>query len=197
MPSTEEQAPAPDATDESEQFDSLPEPTEATTKANWRSPRKEGFFVPLPSGNVARLRRTLDLVTLIKSGRIPNALMGVVNEMITGKRKQLNLNEVAPEQMLELMKLVDDCIPSIFLEPKVQAPPKNIPLEELADWEPEGDAIAIGDIDQQDRMFAFAFAQGGPRDLKTFREQQSESLEGLPDGAGLPDVPIPADGPHG
>lgn len=197
MPDSEQDASTDQQGEGEVALEDLPIPETPTTKSAWKSPRKEGFMVTLPSGNAARLRRTLDLITLMKVGKIPNPLMAIVNDMITGKRKTITPKDLPEGQMIELLKLVDQCIPGIFLEPKVATPPKDLDPAEAANWEPEGDdTIALSDLEQNDRMFAFAFAQGGPRELSRFRQGPDDDVEGLPDVPELPSVTIATDGPE-
>lgn len=173
-----------------------PRPTAPTSATSWKSALDEGFLQTLPSGNVARLRRTLDLLVLMKSGQIPNPLMNLVNDMITGKRKELKMQDVEPEKMVELLKLVDRCLPGIFIEPKLAAPPEELDIIQARSWKPEDeDTISLLALDQQDRMFAFAFAQGAVSDLTSFRERQAEDVDELPDVPPVPHISVPSDGP--
>ena len=47
-----------------------------TSGVKWRQPREEGIIVPLPSGNVARLR-PVALDVMISSGKLPDMLTPV------------------------------------------------------------------------------------------------------------------------
>lgn len=43
---------------------------------------EEGFVTELPSGNVVRMTRTLDLAEMLSTGRIPNPLAAIVQDMM-------------------------------------------------------------------------------------------------------------------
>lgn len=180
-------------------------PTTATSASAWRSIRLEGQLVPLPSGNVARLRRTLDLFTLIKENRLPNPLAGFVSKLIGGGLEKLqegstedevleaaqasgekiSSGEVDDAVMGQLLVLIDMCLPDIFIEPRVMSVPEG---ENPATWVPDDpEAIALPDVDLSDRMAAFAWAQGGILQLKSFPDAGA-SVAAPPHGD---DVPLP------
>ena len=54
-----------------------------TTALEWRKAREVGVIETLPSGNVAQLR-TLSLLRLLERGTIPDALSGIIQEMMGG-----------------------------------------------------------------------------------------------------------------
>lgn len=158
-----------------------------TSAGAWNSARKEGFVIELPSGNVARLRKTLTLITLIRSGQIPNPLAKHVNKMVQERGAALDLKDLEPDAMMQMLDLVNNEIPKIFIEPRVYEVPDG---EDASTWQPEDEnGISITDLAYEDRFFAYSFAQGGPSDLATFRES-TPSLADLPDGAGVPDEAV-------
>jgi hypothetical protein len=159
---------------------------EVTSGAAWRKKKAEGVLVTLPSGNVARLVRTLDLPLLLKAGKIPNPLAPIVQEMLDLKKPALNLQGKDDDGVLieQLLELVHSQLPRIFIEPKVVQRPEDADLE----WEPADDEITVDDIDPEDAMFVFAYGQGGPSDAATFRE---ESKKAVADMANEPKPALP------
>jgi hypothetical protein len=169
------------------------QPTDVTPASEWRSAITEGFIVPLPSGRVARLRRTLDLIELIKTGQIPNPLAGAINTMIkeSSTSTTFDLRKLPEEAIPQMLDLVDKSMERIFVYPKVVEPPEGSGI----DWLPEDpETISVWAIDAQDRMFAFGFAQGGPGSLAPFRAKQAEAVAGITDGDEVPDTPVSTGG---
>jgi hypothetical protein len=54
-----------------------------TPADQWASPRKQGFIVELPSGNILRMRRIMNIVQAVKDGTIPNPLGDIVQRQIS------------------------------------------------------------------------------------------------------------------
>lgn len=158
-------------------------PDSVTPASAWRSSAKDGFVVELPSGNRARLRRTMNLVSLLESGQIPNPLAGAVRTMIGERKVEINVGEDTPEAMLQMLELVNTQLPRIFVEPRVEVQPADWNAAEQGEWEPSEGAIALVDIDYPDRMFAFSYAQGQALDLDDFRARQAEAMANLQHGA--------------
>jgi hypothetical protein len=147
----------------------------------------------LPSGNKARLRRTLDLPELLKAGKIPNPLAKVVNSIIGQAKPNFETNE-DPEAMVQLIELINKQMPRIFVDPKVQVEPADWDEDEKGEWAPDEGYLSLNMIGYEDRMFAFAFAQGGPSDVAQFRERQKEIVATLEDEQGLDSAPVESAG---
>lgn len=158
----------------------MPTDQKPTSAAEWKA-KKEGFVVELPSGNSARIRRSMDILVMLKQGRIPNPLAGLVHEMLQNKRQTLNPQDIEPEAFTQLLELVDQTAVKVMVEPRVEVPDADDP-----DWQPSEDAISLEDLTLDDKFFLFSLAQGGVSDLKSFREQQAEALAAPPDGGAVP-----------
>jgi hypothetical protein len=174
---------------------------QATSAAAWSAPRREGMLIELPSGNVARLRRALDLVFLLKTGQIPNPLANVVNNMIRKQSAEFPMKDMDEKALQQMLELVEQTCVQCFLEPKVAIPPRveikheDGTVNKIADpaWDPPEDTISIDDLDMKDKFFVFGFVQGGSADLKTFREQSTPSVDTVQDGEGVqPEAVEPA-----
>lgn len=149
------------------------EPDQVTTAAAWNSPKRQGQLLQLPSGNVVRVRRTMDMYNLIKTGKIPNRLVAMITKMLDqaekGKQPEMpNIGEIDPDLLRDMVMAVDNIVVACVIEPRVFMPPDDNPDAEV----PEG-ALHISEMDEEDKNFIFQFAQGGTADLDKFREQQA------------------------
>jgi hypothetical protein len=142
---------------------------QVTSGKVWRSPRREGIVVRLRSGNVARLK-PIGLMELYKLGRIPNALMDIVVELITAKAvsPERAMQKVG-ESMSAIVELYDLICESAFVEPKVVKDPVN------------DDEISADDIPLEDKEDVLAFVNAPQAALQLFRQIQEEQLESVRD----------------
>jgi hypothetical protein len=136
-------------------------PPAPTTAAGWKRDLPEPHT--LPSGNVATLQRP-KLMELLKTGKIPNTLLGAAIAMAQGKRGDEDVDDV--------LALLDMLVAAAFVEPKVWVavgdddvcPPDELPISDLSD---------------SDRNYVLVWAQRGAEGLRRFR------LDGAsPDGGG-------------
>lgn len=114
----------------------------------------QGQIVQLPSfaeGQpfVARLRRP-SLLVLIKSGKIPNALLQTANSLFAGN----SINTKDPSALADVVGVMDVICEASFLEPS---------------WE-QLRATGLELTDDQ-YMAVFNYSQQGVRALESFREQ--------------------------
>lgn len=155
-----------------------------TQAGAWRSPRKEGFVVMLPSGNAARVKRTLDLYDLVKSGRIPNRLIKVVQKMMgDGKfdAAELSPETLDVETLQQMAQFIDVVATRVMIDPRCVAPPPGTEYPET--WDPPEGCISIHDLTEEDKLFLFHVAQGGVADVEQFRVEQKAALAALQDVA--------------
>ncbi len=151
-----------------------------TSSSAWRSARKEGFVVELPSGNKARVRRTLDLFDLVRTGRVPNKLIKVVQQMMGDKNmKEISLapEDLDGETLQEMTKFIDICCTRVMIDPRCMFPPADEAEPEL--WDPPEGAISIYDLNEEDKLYLFHLAQGGVADVEKFRVEQKAALATL------------------
>ena len=164
--------------------DAETEELQVTSRSQWKGAQKEGQLVPLPSGNVVRIVRTMDLLHLLKAGKIPNPLAGIVQGMVDKRQTTIDQSELDMDTIKETMKLVDDTVLKVVTEPKIVAPPdpEEGETEEayalrINSWEPEDpEAVPLTWLDMDDRMFIFVFAQGFAADLATFRAEPDKAV---------------------
>jgi len=143
-----------------------------TSGREWRRRREEGTLVQLPSGNVARLR-PVSLLSLMKRGRIPDPLSGMIDQMIAqGERPSVSLETY--QDFADLIGLVCQVA---FVEPRIVDEP-------TAD-----DEIGLDDVGFEDQTYVFNWAQQEIRFLMPFRPGQESGgdLEAAPGGDDLSD----------
>lgn len=184
----------------------MPESPQVTTAAEWQSAATDGFIQTLPSGRVVKVRRTMDMMALLKTGQLPNALAAIVNEVIrdAGKGKTTSLQDVNLEALAEgdnlrdLILFQEDIVVKMLVEPKAETPPRRGKgkhpdgtkvkpdeseedfQERLEAWSPTPGAISTDWIDDEDKNFLFNMAQGGTRDVERFRAEQGAAVEPVP-----------------
>lgn len=147
---------------------------------------EEGFVAKLPSGNVVRMTRTLDLAELLSTGRIPNPLAGIVQSMM--EKGETSFPETNDMKTIEqLMDLLNTTFCRAVLEPRFSMPSVRKHNEKVDDyyerinaWEAPERTVPIFDVLLQDKMFVFAVAQGAAADLALFREQPGADVFSLP-----------------
>lgn len=180
------------------------EELQVTAPTEWgkkkETPVEDGLIVPLPSGNVVKVRRTMDMLALLRSGRIPNPLAGIVQKMIDTGNPDLAsaMQATGPESAKtsqQLLDLLDATWLRAVIEPEFDGPPQRGKLrdeagrfikqhetvdeyqERLSTWTPEDGKISIFDVDMDDKMYVFGVAQGAAVDLARFRAEQDAALD--------------------
>lgn len=141
---------------------------QVTTGREWRKQREEGELETLPSGNVARLRK-LSLSSLLKRGKIPDPLSGMVQRMMTGQKEVADTWE-AFQGMLGLLEFI---CREAFLEPRIVDEPQ-------AD-----DEISMEDVDFDDRLYVLDKVQKEITLLTPFRPKPAGDVEALGDSEEL------------
>lgn len=167
----------------------------------------EGFIAELPSGNVVRMTRTMDMAVLLKTGQIPNPLAGIVQTMIDQRTTDFPASMADDMAALtQLLDLMNETAVRVILEPPFDMPEKRKKNEtgeqyqaRLEVWKPdftdEGKKqhklhsetdectcerkISAWDLTPEDRQYIFAVAQGAAADLARFREEQERVMASL------------------
>lgn len=185
-----------------------PAPTgEPTAPTAWRSVRRQGHLITLPSGNAARVRRTFNMLNLVEQGSIPNPLGKHISDAVEEARKGApsggmfdlrNLDQTTDEGQLafaQFLRLMMESMSDIFVSPRVLQIPEG---EDPGTWEPgyrggelaypeeQENAISVADLDVADQMYAFSFAQGGADSMASFREGPDEAVVSTQDGGDVP-----------
>lgn len=164
----------------------------------------EGFITDLPSGNRIKMFRTLDMALLLKTGRVPNPLAGIVQGMIDARTMMFPVEKMDMEVMEQFLDLQHETIVRCVISPPFDMPDKRgwangkkLPLRQdeegktipaetaeeyharLEVWQPREGSVSVFDLSIDDRNFIFATAQGAAADLATFRTQQDGAVAGL------------------
>lgn len=127
----------------------------ATSASAWR--RDEVELHTLPSGNTASLQRP-QMTELMKSGKIPNTLIGAAVDMANGR---------ATSDYDEVIELLDFLIAAAFVEPRIS----------LAAEPAEGE-LPISALSDADRNYVLIWAQQGVAGLQRFRLDGSGAAGG-------------------
>lgn len=171
-----------------------PEPTTPEEWNQGKNSRSKGFVVDLPSGNRAKVRRTFDLPTLIKMGRIPNPLGNIIKEALAeGQQGMPEAEKLQQAGAIEqLLDFLDQNTIRMMVEPQISGPdPKNHDEEEetyirrIEAWEPDPGTLSIFDVGLEDKLYLFFVGQGGATELESFREAASQFVGDVPAGEGV------------
>lgn len=166
-----------------------------STVEGWgaKKPTEDGFVTELPSGEIVKMRRTLDLPVLLATGRIPNPLANIVQQMMQQGTTAFPAEMQDMNAVKQLMELLDSTVVACILEPPFSKPDARGDDESeeewtarLTEWKPDEGTVSIYAMDVQDKMYVFAVAQGGAADLARFREEQAAALGDVQAGEGVP-----------
>jgi len=147
---------------------------------DWDAP--EGFVVTLPAcGKNVRVRRTLDMMTQLKAGMIPNPLAKIVREMMVGGAStadDIDISKFDEKSLQQMLDMTDRTVASAVTEPKLAIPdpkrddetPDQYEMRVL-DWKPPAGTISITRIPMSDRQYIAAIAQGAAVDVAPFRPE--------------------------
>lgn len=189
-------------------------PLTPTPAGEWKTNNNEptGYDLPLPSGNVARVRR-ITPQAFMSNRLIPNPLVNIVREAVHEKS---GMNPAAlqkvmkdPDAVSSALELFDRVLVYAVIMPQVQMPPpcdfEVIPgdpdsvcgeyantdvhknQEHLYHEGPRKPDILYADqVDMDDKIFIFNWCLGGTRDLETFRQELATDVGLVPDGQDVP-----------
>jgi hypothetical protein len=143
---------------------------------------KVGKETELPSGKTAELRRA-GLPTFLKSGQVPNSLLGFVRGALAGKQVDVSKMEVSETLLDDMLELMDLVTIDSFVNPVVHRVPE--------DGERDPDRVYIDEIDFDDKQFLMQWAMGGTSDIAKFREQTEQQLAAVQAGQGVVNSPLP------
>ena len=155
-----------------------------TAAKDWKKPEE----LELPSGNTCLVRRK-PMGALLRSGRVPNALMPMLKEAFKrgGKPEDIPPEIEGLDDMVDLYNKVDMVVVECVVNPKVlPVPPEGEDRDE--------DALYVDDIDDDDKMAVFNFAVSGVKDMESFRRQRERDVVAVPDVGGVVGAPEPASG---
>ncbi len=150
-----------------------PKPTPAS---QWKK-ASAGTPLQVPSGNTALVRSSGMQIFLTK-GLIPNSLLPIVRQAMSGKQVDLKAEDITEDQLADMVMLFDAIVVHCVIEPTVLPVPA-----EGEERDPE--ALYVDDVDFDDKMFIFQWVVGGTRDLEQFRKEQAAGVDAVRGSATL------------
>lgn len=170
------------------------EPVTPTPASQWKSNLEpQGIPLPLPSGNVALVKR-VGMEAFMAQGMIPDPLTPIVSRAVNSK-KGLRPQDAAkmttdPVLLGAMVEMADRIAVNAVIEPKMSMPPvcsvcgeldtprneqhnsKNHPeFHEHSPGQRDPDVLYVDRVDLEDKLHIMNYAVGGTSDLKQFREQ--------------------------
>lgn len=168
-----------------------------------------GTDLPLPSGNVARVKQ-INPVDLLGSGLIPDPLTNMIRQAIHGKKglPPQAVKKLAddPKQLAAAMQLFDRILVECVIEPVILMPPacdyvypdSDGPDELICgeyantevhtsgghkyqEGERDKDTLYADNVVMGDKVFIFQWAMGGTKNLESFRDGLQGGLADLSD----------------
>jgi hypothetical protein len=146
---------------------------EITALSAWRE-QAEGQVFSLPGGNVVRLRR-VHVLDLVKQGKIPDTLTGLVGQMIDTRQVTL---QVTVEDLADYVDVVNLVAIAAFVEPQLAA-------------EPGADVLGVEEVAFVDRAAVFEWCHVETRRLEPFRARPGRAVDAAQHGGGVRDAPEP------
>lgn len=144
-----------------------------TLASAWKREYEEGIAVTLPTGREVRMRPTISLGYLIRTGKIPDTLTQVAMD---GIKVADDLSE--PENIQKLAdalgrydEVLDIVCEETWLQPRVVAQPKG------------EDEVAVAWLPNQEKDFTWALINQPLSEWRTFHTRYGAGLESLPNGA--------------
>lgn len=145
------------------------------SKARDFKKRTQPVELPLPSGNVCLAKR-VGLQDLVRSGAVPNSLLGMVQDQIDeaeGRTPKSVSDFVLKDENLEVMAaMIDSVVVMTVLEPTV------LPAPEEGE-ERDEELLYVDEVEDADKQFIFAWSVGGTGSFERFREESASALEGV------------------
>lgn len=141
----------------------------ATSGAEWRKLREEGYVVQLPSSQCWVKLRPVAIDALMISGRIPDLLTPLASSHLWSPRwitqdeaKQILSEAKAAREYTELISII---VRAAMVEPKIVDNPQA------------EDEIALDDLDIHDKFNIFNLMTQPLGWLRRFRDQQTADVE--------------------
>lgn len=183
----------------------------ATTAREWKQKSVTGDIeITLPSENVAMVRR-LQPEAFLKSGLIPDSLSAMITKAINSKKglPPNALESIAsdPKKIGQSMRMIDEVLCYVVVEPNVEMPPKcqhvedainaasvcdqyfddtelhtnpqSVGYHKYSEGPRDEDTLYADQVVLDDKMFIFQFAVGGTADVEQFREELSSGVGDL------------------
>lgn len=145
---------------------------EVSDVSAWKKDRTP--TLELPSGKSVKARRS-SLQVFMKTGLIPNSLMGIVQKAMA-RGVEPDLSDVAGDvsQINDMLKMIDDVVCFVITEPQIHP----IPEKNDDGTEPmrDDELLYVDEVDDTDKMFIYQWSVGGTADLEQFRRESAAEL---------------------
>lgn len=147
------------------ELDSLKQSQAAKRKqlAEWRA--KKFHDLTLPSGLVVKIK-DVDLIALAFDGKIPNTMLGMVEELQRAK------GVIQAESLDKFGEVVNILIRNCVVDPQISDAPGE-------------DSICIDELNGADRIEIFMFANREVGELTNFRPVEEQPVESVQPGNDL------------
>ena len=173
-----------------------------------------GGVMELPSGLVVKAKNPGGLTAFIANGTIPNSLLSIVQEQLSGGKNAKAAVDTAKnmaedmESLGDMMRLMDVIVAATITSPKVRPVPTEEDMqrhnmlhpneavttpEELRIEDPE-DFLYVDEIDATDKQFIWQWVSGGTRDLAQFRRELEVNVDAVSAGKTPADASKPDSG---
>jgi hypothetical protein len=138
-----------------------------STPQDFKKKRAIGVMLELPSGASIKVK-SVDLVSLVVSGKIPNSLLATVQGHLEGVDPEATVSEATkmaekmdPEELAEVFSVMDTLVMAIAMEPKIHPVPED-------EGQRSDDLLYIDEVDGEDKLFMFNWSQEGLANMKRF-----------------------------
>lgn len=178
-----------------------PSTSTPTSASDWK--KSSGMVArptKVPSGNTCLMRQP-GMDVFIKSGMVPNSLMGIITDaMKTGKEPKFDelVDDADPQMLEDIITMANGVTVYCVVEPRVKSnlwsredeqeglcTKAQVGKEILpADRDPE--ALYVDEVDMDDRLFIFNVAVGGTADVERFREELAAGVVAVRPGKSSP-----------
>lgn len=170
-----------------------PAPSAPTPADQWvkkGAAELEGVDLPLPSGNVARVKR-VGLMELLAQGHIPDSLTPIAEEAVR-KGKGLPLGSAKeilhdPDKLRDIEVLMRNVLVSCVVAPAVLPIPRDKDGNILP-FTQRKPGLYADEVLDDDGMYIMNFVFGGARDVERFRREHGELVADVLAGEDLEDA---------
>lgn len=142
-------------------------PTLRPTPAGSWSTKTKAVTVTLPSGNVATICAGLKMHSILRLGRLPDALTPTVVRYFNLDGSDATAPAQSVEDVRGIYQFMEEICRASFVSPVV------------VDENPGRDEIALDDLDEADVSFVFRWAMRPVHELERFLAEQEAAVEAV------------------
>lgn len=141
-----------------------------TTAAEMREKRAKGVEFLLPEYGDVVFIKPMDPGLFLKSGRLPNFLVPVMNDLINKTSGSIDLipKDLTPDQTKEWLEFLDNLAKEVIISPKVVDSPREGENE-----------IGVDELSTHDKLRVYLMFGRPASLLRSFRQQQIADVAAL------------------